>query len=119
HGVMHREQLGGNQASELGAELDVVGFGDAALERFALQRARVLLEPPDHPRQLAEFFVSREAPPELKARTGRDASALAEFAAEVVTVLGGLIDFPGQLGGLELHALERALVRALELSFEL
>src|SRR5208337_4544581 len=87
HGMMHREQLGRNQASELGAELDVVGFGDAALERFALQRARVLLEPPDHPRQLAKFLVSRETPAELEASTGRDASTLPEFAAEIVTVL--------------------------------
>ena len=93
HGMMHREQLGGNQAAELGAELDVVSFGDAALERLALERARVLLEPPDHPRQLAELLVAREAPPQLEARAGRDASALPEFAAEVVTVLGRLIDF--------------------------
>src|ERR1035437_4674440 len=118
-GMMHREQLGGNQASELGAELDVVGFSDATLERFALESARVLLESPDHPRQLDELLDTRETPPELEARTGRDASALAEFAAEIVTVLGGLIDFARQLAGLELYALERALIRALELSLEL
>src|SRR5271166_1369736 len=118
-GMMHREQLGRYQAPELGAELDVVGLGDAALQRLALERAGVLLEPPDHPGQLAQLLVAREAAPELETGAGCDATALSEFAAEVVAILGGLIDFSGQLGGLELHALERALIRALELSFEL
>ena len=97
HRMMHREQLGGNQAADLGAELDIVGLGDAALERLALQCARVLLEPPDHPRQLAEFLVARQAPPQFKTRAGGDPAALPELAAEVVTVFGGAIDFLGQL----------------------
>src|SRR5208283_1334868 len=99
-GMMHREQLRRYQAAELGAKFDVVGFGDAALERFALESARVLLEAPDHPRQLAEFLVAREAPAELESRTGCDAPALPEFAAEVVAVLSGLIDLARQLGRL-------------------
>ena len=53
--MMQREQLRRNQAAQVGAALDVVGLGDAAIERLAAQRARVLLEAADQPRELAEL----------------------------------------------------------------
>ncbi len=119
HRMMHREQLGGNQAADFGAELDVVSLGDAALERLALERARLLLEPSDHPRQLTEFLVACQASAELQACAGGDSATLSELTAEIVTVFGSAVDLVGELGGLELHPLERALIAALELSFEL
>src|SRR5579862_6847990 len=90
--MMHRDQLGRNHAAQVGAALDVVGLRHAVIEGALAQRARILLEAADHPRELAELLVAREAPPELEALAGRHLAALPEFAAERVAVLGRLID---------------------------
>ena len=101
--MMHREQLGRNQAPQLRAAFDVVGLGHAALDRFAPERARVLLEAADQPRQLAELAVAREMTPELQPLAGRDAAALAELQAEVMAVLRDAIDLLRQAEALGFH----------------
>ena len=95
--MMQRDQLRRNQTAQLRAALDVVGFGDAAVERLAAQRPRVLLEASDQPRELAQFRIARELASEFEALARRQLSALAEFKAEIVTVLGDSIDFLGEL----------------------
>src|SRR5258706_13650856 len=103
--MMHRDQLGRNHPAEVGAALDVVGLRDAALERALANRAGILLEAPDHPRQLAELFVARETASEFKAFARWHPATLAELATEGVAVLGRLIDFACELGRAQLHPL--------------
>src|SRR5579864_8362177 len=88
--MMHRHQLRRDHPAEVRSALDVVGFRDAALECPAPERARILLEAPDHPREFAELLVAREAASEFEALARRQPPTLAELAAEGVTVLGRL-----------------------------
>ena len=94
---MQREQFRRDQPAQIRAALDVVGLGDAAIQRFAAQRARVLLEAADQSRQFAELAVARELPPEFEPLARRKPSTLAELEAEIVTVLRDAIDLLAKL----------------------
>src|SRR5690242_7785301 len=113
--MMHREQLGRNQPSQLRAAFDVVGLGHPALHRFAPERARVLLEAADQPRQLAELAVAREMTPELQPFAGREPTALAELQAEVMAILRDAIDLLGEAKTLGFHPAQLTLVGMADL----
>src|SRR5262245_13948403 len=117
--MMHRDQLGWNHAAQIGAALDVVGLCNAALQRLLAQRARILLEAPDHPRQLTQLLVARETASEFEALAGRHPAALAELATERMAILGRLIDFPGEFGSAKFHPLELREVAVLDVVFDL
>ena len=115
--VVQRDQLGRNQAAQFVAAFNIVGLGDTAIERAAAQRACVLLETADQPRQLAEPLVARQMASEFEPFIGRGSSALAELDAEVVTILRDPINLFSELRGPHLHPLQLGLIAVLEVLF--
>src|SRR6516164_934061 len=103
--MMKRDQLSGNQAAQFRAALNVIGFCDTTVECTPAQRASVLLEAPDQPREFSELLVTREAAAQFQPLAGRKPAALPKFEAEVVTILGNSIDLVRQLCAAELKPL--------------